>query len=378
MLPLVVYVASDNNFQLFGISSSLRTVQKGHGGVRCSSGDAGNASRPQPSVTWLMSFPNSGTSYTMGNTEAVSQRSTATNYATEISIAHGDPVPLLRDNEDDINKGPWQRNTDLPLPEKRVLCKTHCTGYLDTGSVEESVETFDSFMDGCRESYQRRDKSILSASRNKLRLYYEIQGLVDSAIHLIRDPFDNIISRMHLGMRNHHNLAYANLTREELDAFMETKEGVTAWCKYVDEQFWKENKVTMDMHISNKTLSLLPYDPTPYLDVPCHGEFFRYTQWHNLAMDVIRASNLSVHHVHYENYGIAYNRTVDQILNFLGQSREFETRPFVTGKTYRDVFFENSVQHRVKHLIKEIASDETWALLRGYFTSAHPDDENVN
>jgi hypothetical protein len=338
-------------------------------------------SQPEPSLAWLMSFPNSGTSYTMSNTESISGRSTATNYATEIPEDRGDPVPLRRHNDEEgIDSGPWQRNTDLPLPSKRVLCKTHCTGYDDGVSVVDSVLSFDEFFNGCRESLQKRDKTNPSAKRNKLRAHYPAAGLLDSAIHLIRDPFDNIISRMHLGFRNQYRTNYADMTAEELEAFMKSKDGVNAWCKTVDANFWKTQKghVTGDMKISNETLSLLPYDATPYLHVPCHGEFFRYTQWHNYAVELIKKRNLAVLTVHYENYGTTYNRTVDQILDFLGQSREHEPRPFKTGKTYRDAFFDNSVQHEIKHLIKEIASEETWALLRRYFTSPHKDDETDN
>lgn len=235
----------------------------------------------QPKVAWLMSFPNSGTSYTITNTETLSQRSAATNYATEISIDHGDLVPLPKSNGDEARKGPWQSNPKLPLPSKRVLCKTHCKGYWDYDSVAGSVQTIDSFLDGCRESLQRRNTSTPSSNRNKLRLYYNTQGLVDSAIHLIRDPFDNIISRIHHGMRHRHKEEYANMTSADLETFLKSKKAVTSWCKTIDEHFWKKQQVTAGWNINNETLSMLPYDPTPYLDIPCHGEFFRHAQWHN-------------------------------------------------------------------------------------------------
>lgn len=335
---------------------------------------------PEPSVTWLMSFPNSGTSYTMANTQSISGSSTATNYALEIPQEYGDPVPirLTELHSDHVQKGPWKLNPGLSLPPKRVLCKTHCTGYDDKESVGESVRTFETFLDGCRETHQKKDKTKSSSKRNKRHALYEVEGLVDSAIHLIRDPFDNVISRMHLGFRNKHIKEFTHLSQEQLEAFMKSKKGVKAWCESIDNIFWNKTHTgtKKDVEISNETLSLLPYDPFPYLHVPCHGEFFRYTQWHNYAVELIKKRNLAVLTVHYENYGTTYNRTVDQILDFLGQSREFDPMPFKSGKTYRDSFFDNSVQHEVKHLIKEIASEETWALLRRYFTSSHDDDDD--
>ena len=99
---------------------------------------------------------------------------------------------------------------------------------------------------------------------------------------------------------------------------------------------------------------------------------------YNLAVEVIRAMNLSVLTVHYENYDRAYTRTVDQLLEFLGQRRENDLLHFKTGKTYRDLFFDNKIQHKTKRIIKEIASEETWVLLRGYFTTSRDGDETHN
>lgn len=363
--------AGDSRMATLDISSSLRKGNDAEADVESGvvvKDWTENDSEPR-TVCWLMSFPNSGTSYTIRNTELISGRSTATNYATEIRPTDIAPIALHREDNETISNGPWKRTFELPLPPKNVLCKTHCSGYNDYSSAEESVETYDSFLDGCRESHQRKDLSNPSSRRNKLRANYEVDGLVDSAIHLVRDPFDNILSRMHLGWSHHHSDEHG-LSPEELDTFMQSKEALKVWCNGVDQHFFDTLEVKPGMDIPNETLAKLPYDPTPYLDVPCHGEFFRYVQWHNFAVEIIERRNLPVLTVYYEDYAESFNQTVDEMLDFLGLTWEHDPKPFHAGKTYRDFFFENSMQHSVKHLIKDIASEKTWLVLRRYFTSS--------
>ena len=121
-------------------------------------------------------------------------------------------------------------------------------------------------------------------------------------------------------------------------------------------------------HIPKETLDLLPYDPLPYLHIPCHGEFFRYAQWHDHAVKLINKKELPVLVVHYETYETNYNRTVKQIMNFLEQEWVHAPMPFVAGKTYRDIYFTADQQSSVKAMIKDIVEPATWKVLRGYFS----------
>jgi hypothetical protein len=53
---------------------------------------------PWPKVAWLMSFPNSGTSYTMHMTQFASAQSAASNYGDEARLSDGrSNVPLFED-----------------------------------------------------------------------------------------------------------------------------------------------------------------------------------------------------------------------------------------------------------------------------------------
>lgn len=81
-----------------------------------------------PDIAWLMSFPNSGTSYTMRLVQAVSNTTAATNYAEECKQDSSGRVATLFDSP----SGPYLRQQVLdggmPLPKRYILTKTHCGG----------------------------------------------------------------------------------------------------------------------------------------------------------------------------------------------------------------------------------------------------------
>ena len=66
-----------------------------------------------------MSLVFQGTSYTITNAEHVTGLTTATNYAREIVPS----VPVHKNWTD----GPFVHADHLTMPEKYILCKTHCT-----------------------------------------------------------------------------------------------------------------------------------------------------------------------------------------------------------------------------------------------------------
>lgn len=81
-----------------------------------------------PDIAWLMSFPNSGTSYTMRLVQAVSNTTAATNYAEECKQDDSGQVATLYDSP----SGPYLRQQvfsgGMPLPKRYILTKTHCGG----------------------------------------------------------------------------------------------------------------------------------------------------------------------------------------------------------------------------------------------------------
>lgn len=325
---------------------------------------------PDSAVSWLISFPNSGTTYTIHNTEHVSMRSTATNYLSEVHFARSDRIPV-KPKADNIANGPWQRNNSLPMPPV-VLTKTHCTGYDDRAPMQSSIISTERFLDGCKRTSQYADLYD-KTNHSKVKATYDHKDLVVSAIHLIRNPFDNIISRMHHGMKTRHKALGS--TDEEIRAFMTSTKGVMSWCDIADRTFWMESEVPKNITNPNK-LKRKPWDLNILLSLPCHSELFRYVEWHHAAIRMIEQENLRSMVVYYEDYETQYNETVNSILKFLNLAYEAEDPlPFKTGKTYRDTFFTQEVQEKTRDALEVMASKELWQILRKYFPSTTAADK---
>ena len=175
---------------------------------------------------------------------------------------------------------------------------------------------------------------------------------VAKAIHLIRNPFHNIIARYHL----EHKHAGDKDKQAWLNAHPNDKEGLQEYCKGLDERYQEEDE------------KYFGKDKVP--KAPCHGEFFKWTQWHNLAIEGIKL--IEQDHpvptllVYYEDYTTKFNQTVDRILDFLELEEEGYRREFAARSAYGGYFSDEQVRSARK-LVKRVASDETWALVKHYF-----------
>ena len=350
-----------------GLSTAMISKETTSKKSRSSAGSKSKTKGVEPvksSVSWLVSFPNSGTTYTIHNTEHVSMRSTATNYLSEVHYGKKNRIPVRPNVADNIKNGPWQRNNTLPMPAV-TLTKTHCTGYDDRAPMQSSIISTARFLQGCRESSQYANNND---ERNKVKVksFYNHKDIVVSVIHLIRNPFDNIISRMHHGMKSRRKTL--GLSEEQAKTFMSSERGVNTWCSVADRAFWMETKVPKNITKKGK-LRRKPWDLNILLKIPCHSELFRYVEWHNAALRMIQQEKFRSIVVYYEDYETNYNATVDSILDFLDLTREAEPLPFSTGKTYRDVFFSPEVQEATKDVLQVIASKELWQILKRYFPS---------
>ena len=171
------------------------------------------------------------------------------------------------------------------------------------------------------------------------------------AVHLIRNPFDNIVARFHMSVRSRKKLG--GWRGDEAAAFTNNREGLLAWCKYGVNQYPKDDSSFSEE--ARKTLK----------DVPCHADFLRYVQWHNHAISVIKDHQLPTHNLFYENYTKDFDGTVKHLLNFLQLPLRDHPKPFITGKAYTEWFDPKEAQ-AVARLVREAASPECWALLRHY------------
>ena len=75
---------------------------------------------------------------------------------------------------------------------------------------------------------------------------------------------------------------------------------------------------------------------------------------------------IPVHFIFYENYTEAFDETVSQLLDFLQLSAVSEAPTFIRGKEYPEYFSDND-RVAVAKLVKHLATEQSWPLLRHYF-----------
>ena len=100
--------------------------------------------------------------------------------------------------------------------------------------------------------------------------------------------------------------------------------------------------------------------------IPCFGEFYKYIQWHNMAILTTHDMKLPTLVLHYSSYETMFDETVGKILNFLELERTTKPLEFIGGKTYRGYFTKDEVD-AVREMATELASPETWKMIRQYF-----------
>ena len=308
---------------------------------------------PLPPLAWLMSFPNSGTSYTMNMVKKVTSLDTASNYGQESVGEDGLGVSLFTTNETSTVGPPFwitPTNPKYKNPSKGyILTKTHCGSNCQSCSVSKYLESHDLFLEHCLEGlYNVKDDD--GRLTKKFGSYNK--ELVKRAVHLIRDPFDNVVSRFHLYNKHHTKKNQTN----EIGAYPRSREGFRKFCSDEGEIYYSEEKDSKFYHAVFDTVK----------DVPCHADFYRYIQWHNLAF--ITTWNLDIPSliIHYENYTHNFQKTQDMILEFLQQDGLYQAPPFIDGKTYRDYYSQEEID-AVYFLFTKVALEKTWLNTKHYF-----------
>jgi len=225
----------------------------------------------------------------------------------------------------------------------RFILQSHCGGFCFRCEPATDVDAFEK---SCR-------TASWSSSYGLQKSVYKL-AIVDKAVHIIRSPYDNSVSRMHHGLSHQEKLGYSNQKLETIKA--NNREGFQAWCKLVDGWFAR----LVPSSIAGRD------DANRILAVPCHADYIRYVEWHNNAVAMLKRRGIPVFHLYYENYGANYNATIAKLYDFLGHPMVNEPLLFTSGKTYIEQF---TVEHKreVAYLIRSLASEDVWKLIRHYF-----------
>jgi hypothetical protein len=382
-------------------------------------------------IALIMSYPNSGTSYTSKLVRMASGTTTATNYGFEglISAVDYKSVPVYNYSLD----GPYwihppssnalsnssviiddvgteieseeKRDTKrhvlpIPPPSSSILTKTHCgirCTHCPPYMYMENEETFfQRCLSGSRKVPDHITKNNQSLHDSNYKIYYKKEyvtyssQLINSIIHLIRNPFDNAISRFHHEIKEHAK----NPTKytKWLERYPRDKVGFRKWCndentmygKFEREQFnW-----TMAFGGYHHTTSSSLDDVTKYFEgVTCHAEMVRYTLWHKLAIHAAERLDVPVLYVYYEDYAVDLEGETDKLLGFLNLTRrersgggvaddnddEHVNLPEFRQSNYSDYFTleeRAATSDLIKRILKSGDSYERKGieLLGGYFT----------
>ena len=283
---------------------------------------------------------------------------TATNYGTEGGTLgeDGTSIPVFMDGPG----GPfWTHPQIFDEPSSGyLLTKTHCGGYCNSDACmpHNYILTAERFSEHCL-----LGQYITKDDNNKTITVHDSypQDIVSRAVHVIRDPIDNIVARFHSIQKEY---VRTNQT-EKIAMYPSSKEGFRAFCKHMDKQFIEREhyKEEVAAEVFEDLIGIVKH-------VPCHADFFRYIQWHNHAFATTRDLNLPTMILHYENYTTNFNETTDMLLEFLDKDCVNEPPLFVTGKTYREYFTEKEIV-AVSVMFSKLGSNETWDHTEHYLAS---------
>lgn len=336
--------------QFFGKQQAYEHVERKHHAVVGTSNNLDQQGKHLLEVAWLMSFPNSGTTYTNHLIQSYTNTTTGTNYGKEQSEKN-ESISIFPDSID----GPFFRYPSWSLPPRYILTKTHCGGNCDDCQKHDNkkyINTTEGFDKACRSGKRIFNNTEVPTTYSR--------DIPKRAIHLIRDPFDNIVARLHLKQRNWRLKHKGTKYTERLSVYNDTKEGFRAYCEFRDLQSFKR-----EFHQRVLSHELLLYAK----EVPCYAEFITYTRWHNLAIQLLEKKSFPVLTLFYEDYALDWDKTVKQILKFiqLTPAQGAKAEKFVLGKHY-DEFYGEKEKLAAKKLVQELASAELWDLLQRYFS----------
>jgi Sulfotransferase domain len=202
-----------------------------------------------------------------------------------------------------------------------------------------------------------------NGTAQKMTAVYD-PSIVQRAVHLVRNPFDNIVARFHMKINNWRAKEYH---KESINSnlYNSTKEGFQAYCHFRDKPFAKlkwnaTNIFGEDTTIQKQLLGYLYH-------VPCYEQFLNYIRWHNFALEMLEKKKVPVLTLFYEDYASNFEGTVTQLLDFLSLEPANGASPpeFVAGKQYLD-FYEPDQVEAARNLMRRLANQGFRQLLLRY------------
>jgi hypothetical protein len=307
--------------------------------------------QPFPKVALLLSFPNSGTTYTLDNVRRVSHRRTATNYClegcddtnpyynvTQMQQMHNNndndtsrpqaqhpkthgATSSLYDNTYSINNNinmhdavvhpnlmACDSNLEIPSisADAYILTKTHCSGYCHGCKVtgingNKQFDTSCRLVHGCAAGYDNTNANNAKGEGEREETMALLSPLhIGKIVHLLRCPFDNLVARFHFRYSRHtihnHNISHNHADNEEQSTsssyYALNATGFRQYCaNYVDVDAKKELDIDSNSNIIGDAKAEAV--AAAAVHVPCAADFVQYVQWHNHANAFIQTHTIN-------------------------------------------------------------------------------------
>lgn len=175
--------------------------------------------------------------------------------------------------------------------------------------------------------------------------------IVKKAVHLIRNPFDNVVARFHFAYKSHK--AAGDLA--QWGDFSYDKEGFKKWCHHWDNKFIDEEMEIFGKEVFDKMR-----------EVPCHAEFYSYVQWHNNAFKAPEKANVPSYVVYYEEFATNLQSILNDLLKFLELPLLGRVNEFHYSGGY-PAYYDNDERVKIVEFIKLVGSPKTFEALKRYF-----------
>jgi hypothetical protein len=274
--------------------------------------------------------------------------------------------------------GDSSRQYDIPPVTASIITKTHCGTRCVFCPPQEYLETEYTFLGSCLSGSRKvpaRIKHGVNVNRDEVKMAFQngtlLQYLsqvptslvqykrqhvmyhprvIEKAIHLIRNPFDNLVSRFH-----HEQKENPKRGKDRwVNRYSNDVRGFKRWCS--DEDTISER--TDDERNTNWTRYGYPANIASYFrGVSCHAEFFRYVHWHLMSIRVVEMLDIPVLYVHYEDYKLyTVSNVTDRMLDSLDRVG-MKLPTFHTNKDYTE-YFTNEERASASDLMRRLVTSK--------------------
>lgn len=429
-----------------------------------SSSNSSSSSHPhadtvEPKMVYLLTYPSSGASFlvhlfqSLANTNTASMigsyylsyqvdtsKQTSTTKSKIVEEIYLPPVSIYSAN---LSLGPFwvlDPRSSASVTAHTILTETHCSGaYESPYTHQDYIQSIFSFEQACRTLFIKAppmEKNISTTTRRNLQPGASISpsntssagsisigmdmkqiGIVDPslvtrAIHLIRDPFSNIVSRFHVSRRFYYSsnqdmmnatiqgtldssgksynknttittasVSSVNSDGNTLDSWLtqhpDTSEGLHTWCNDMNADLPSKDDLNNDTW--SHYLPTWETISTLMQTVPCSLEVFKYVMWHNHALELSSMYLDSPSYVvYFEDLQNSEDRIqiVHDMVSFLNMTMSkastskggFREEDFFMDRVwYRDRYFSEDERKNMELLIRKVAFPRTLKLLERYF-----------